>query len=85
MKNKVLVSVYAVNIDEHYDIYVPINYTIGQMTDLIYTTIKKLSDSNLKLKNNYSLLDAEKGDFYNFDTLVSDTDIRNGKKFIIFC
>lgn len=84
MKNKILITVYAISIDEYYDVFIPINDLMGEVVNLICKTIKGMTDSTFEEKIGLALLDANEGKFYDFSVPVSDTNLKNGKKVILF-
>ncbi len=83
MKNKVLVHISVPEIDEEYDIYLPINKKIGNVLLLLNKAINELSNGVLPLSNNNSLYNSFTGERYSFDVLVIDTNIRNGSRLVL--
>ncbi len=77
--NKVLVNLYILSLGKNYEIYVPVNEKIGNISKLLNIT---MFDSINSDKNN-TLFNAETGVSYNKNTLVRDSDIRNGTKLIL--
>lgn len=83
MNNKVLVNIYVPSIDEEYEIYIPINESIGKVLDLILKSIYELSDSNINIEDDHYLLDPETAITYDISSIVRDTNIKNSKKIIL--
>ena len=83
MKNKILVKVYVSNIDEEYEIYIPVNETINKVLELILKSVNELSDNNLNSDKKYYLLDPELSKVYDNSNIVRDTNIKNNKKIIL--
>lgn len=84
MMNKVLVNVYVAKLDKDYDIYIPLDLPVGEIANLICKAANILSDNQLRDNNSYAIMDGSNGNFYNLNTIVSNTDIRNGKQLIFF-
>ena len=77
MENKVLVKVFIPEFDLTYDIFFPINLRIGNITELLNSSLTELigypfSDKTRCIYNN---IDGSK---YNINSFVRDTNIRNG-------
>lgn len=79
MKNKILIRLYIVEIDEHFDIFVPTNEYIGKLIKLIVSSAFELSDIESK-KEDYYLLNPDTGEVYNNNDILRDSNIKNAKK-----
>lgn len=80
---KVLVEVLVPSLSKSYDVYFPINRRIGNIISLLN---KVLSDetNGVYIGNNTTLLyDSESGVPYNVNSLVRETNIRNGSIVVI--
>lgn len=83
MKNKVLVEILVPSIEEKYDVYLPINKKIGNITILLCRAINEftngvyLGDTTVCLYNNVT------GEKYNIDDVLRVTDIRNGSTLVL--
>lgn len=84
MKNKVLVNVYVVKINKDYDIYIPLDLQVGEIANLIFKATNLLSDINQESNNSFAIMDGSNGTFYDLNSTVSNTNIRNGKQIIFF-
>lgn len=84
MENKILINVYVVKLDKNYDIYIPLDLPIGEIATLIYKAANILSDNQLNSNTGYAIMDGSSGKFYNLNTIVGNTNIRNGKQVIFF-
>ena len=81
--NKVLVKVYFPAIDEQYSVWIPLNKRIYNITLLLLKGVNELSDTEYLPKSMPSLYNKENGMHYNVNTLLKDTDIRNGTELIL--
>lgn len=83
MKNKVLVELIVPTIEKSFDIYLPINKRIGSIITLLNKTIQELSEDCYKGDSTTSLYNRETSEKYNVNTLLYNTDIRNGTTLIL--
>ncbi len=79
MKNKILIRLYIVEIDQHYDIFVPTNEYIGKLIKLIVSSAFELSDIESK-KEEYYLLNPDTGEVYSNSDILRNSNIKNAKK-----
>lgn len=84
MKNKILVNVYVVKLDKKYDIYIPSDLEIGKIANLICKATSLLNENQLNFNEGYAIMNSENGKFYDLNTIVENTDIKNGKELIFF-
>ena len=78
MKNKVLVTVKIPEIDESYDVYLPVNRKIGNIITLLINSIKDLNEIEFEDNCNLFFYSSITGEKYDIDKLLYNTDIRNG-------
>ena len=83
LENKVLVSVSVPQLENKYDIYIPVNRKIHNVIGMIKNILHELSQGSFDAKSNYMLYDRDTGTAYNMNILVRDSDIRNGSKLIL--
>ena len=81
MKNKVLVELIIPELEKKYNVYLPINKKIGNIILLLNQAISDI-DENHKRKNN-SLYNRETGFKYTPNTLLFNSDIRNGTALVL--
>lgn len=83
MKNKVLVNITIPEIDKNYDVYLPINKKIGNIIILLNKAINELSDGEFILSTGNSLYNVYTKQKYDSDTLLANTNIRNGTALVL--
>lgn len=83
MKNKVLIELVVPDLEEKYDVYIPINKRVGNITILLAKTIDDLSGGYYKDYDNVGLYSGVTGERYAIDMLIRDSDIRNGSRIIL--
>ena len=81
--NKILVLVYIPEIEQEYDVYIPINKKIGTIKKYLISSIEEFNDGNVSNIENLKLYDKESSMKYNNDTLVKDSGIKNGTKLFL--
>ena len=83
MKYKVLIKLFVPEIEETYEMYIPINKTIGEISELLSKLVNDLSKV-YPIKKNACLCNRYTGIIYEKQYLIRNTDIRNGTELIIF-
>lgn len=81
MEYKVLVNILIPEIEEKYEMYLPVNKYIGE----ICLTLSKIFNEQSKIfpvKNNGVLFNVETGELYDCGLLLRDTNIKNGTELI---
>ena len=83
MLYKVLIKLYVPEIDETYEMYIPINKTIGEISYSLCKMINNMTKC-YPIRNNARLLNRHTGIIYDRDITIRDSDIRNGSHLIIY-
>ncbi len=83
MENKVIVKLIVPEIDETFDIYLPVNKKIGNIVILLNKTINEITNGAFPISNNTLIYNQETRESYDPDTLLINTNIRNGSKIIL--
>ena len=83
MKNKVLVKLIIPEIDQEYDVILPINKKIGNIINLLNESIDELSSGELVKSKSNKLYNAITNEKYSPDILLANTNIRNGSILIL--
>ena len=83
MKNKVLVEIYITQLDEVYNIYLPLNKNIANIITLIGKSICELKRIDNFDYNSLSLYNRETTIKYNPNSILKETNIRNGFRLIL--
>lgn len=81
--NKILLEVYVPLIQEEYDIFVPINKSIGTIKKIIEKGIMDLSTSGYVVHEDTNLYSKETGEIYDVNQKLIDTDLKNGSRIIL--
>ena len=78
-ENKILINLYVVSMDKNFEIFVPVNEKVGNITNLLSKTLFYNLGSNKK----NIFLNAVKGNMYRNNDLIRNTDIKNGTKLLL--
>ncbi len=83
MKNKVLVELVVPEIEEKYDIYIPVSKKVGSVISILQKSVFELSDGDFIATQKNLLYNAVTGEKYDINVLVKDTNIRNGSRIVL--
>lgn len=78
IKNKVLVKLVVPEVDKTYDLFLPANKKIGNIINLLNTSITEFTSYEFIQSTSNLLFNARTGHQYSPDELLLNTDIRNG-------
>lgn len=84
MEYKVLVTILVPEIEKNFEIYIPVNKTIGEVMKLINKLINESTSGIFPMKNNFALCNRFTNEVYSFNKFVRDTDIRNGTQLVFY-
>lgn len=77
MDNKVNVDLIVPSIGERYNIFIPVNKTIGEVIVILNNTINNMTDY-FPIVNNLSILDVVSNKIYEINVDVKSAGIKNG-------
>lgn len=81
--NKVLVELVVPSIDMKYNVFFPINRKIGNIIGLLNKVLNETTNG-LYVGNEFTeLYDSTSGEVYSINSLVRETNIRNGSVVIL--
>lgn len=83
MKNKVLIKLIVPELDETFDIFIPVNEVIWKIKKLMIKSISDLSGVDLNFQENYALINKDNSRIYSNNEIVINTDIRNASELIL--
>ena len=76
--NKLLINLYVLSLDKKFEIFVPVNDKVGNISKLL-----SKSFFGLLSNKNYVILNLYNGKVYNNNDIIKNTDIQNGTKLIL--
>ena len=83
MGNKILIILSIPELDETYDLMVPLSRKVGNLIELIAKMLNELTNGEYEVDKYKGLYNSDNGEKYNNDSLIYNTDIRNGSKVIL--
>ena len=83
MEYKILINLYVPEIEKNYEMYIPINKTISQVSLLINRLINTITGGIYPIKNNISIYNRKTSILYPKDLVIRNSDIRNGTELVI--
>jgi len=82
-KNKILIELEVPLIEKKYDLFIPINKTIGTVKSIIEKSLIELTDNDYEIKEDSNLYSKDTGNMYDVNQTVRDTDLKNGSRVIL--
>ena len=83
MKNKINVDILVPALNEMFNLFIPVNKTVGEVVQLLNAAINDLTDGEFPISNNLSLISLYDNVLYNFDYSIKDNKIKNGSKLVL--
>ena len=84
MEYKVLVLILVPEIEKKFEIYLPVNRTIGDVLRYINKLINENTSGIFPIQNNVVLCNRFTNEVYSFNKYIRDTDIRNGTQLVFY-
>ena len=81
--NKILVKVFFPRIDQWYEIWIPINQNISTIIALLCRGADELNGNSFKFNDMLILYNRLTGEYYNYNDIVKETNIKNGTELIL--
>ena len=83
MKNKINVDIFIPTINKTYNVFIPVNKTVGEVILLLNKAIKELTYDEFPILNNLSLFNAYTNSLYDINMSVKQNKILHGSKLIL--
>ena len=80
MKNKINVDIIVPSINEKYNLFIPINKTVGEIIKLLNQSINELTNNDFPISNKLSLVNLNTGEIYNTSKIVKENHIEDGSR-----
>ena len=81
--DRVLVKVFFPQIDKWYEIWIPLNKTIYNIIQLMSKGVDDLNEGGYQHNDFLILYNRKTGEYYNMNSIVRDTNIKNGTELIL--
>ena len=83
MEYKVLIRLYVPEIEQNYEVYIPINKSLSQVLVLLNKLVNNVSGETYAIKNNLKLYNRRTFEQYQLDSVIRNTNIRNGTELVM--
>ena len=83
MEYKVLIKLYVPEIEQSYEVYIPINKTISQVLILLNKLVCNVSGESYPIKKNLKMYNRRTFEEYKLESIIRNTDIKNGTELVI--
>ncbi len=83
MSKRILIEVSVPMAEKSFDIYIPNDVVVRDLTRMISTTLEGLTDGKYKATLESILCDATSGTPYDLDKFIVELEIKNGSQFIL--
>lgn len=83
MDYKVLIKLYVPEIEESYELRIPINKYVGEVAESLTKIVNELSKV-YPVKQTANLCNRQTGTIYQKNYIIRQTDIRNGTELVLF-
>ena len=84
MEYKILIKLMVPEIEKSYELYVPVNKTIGEICILINKLINEDTAGIYPLQDKIALCNRFTSETYRMNVYLRDTNIRNGAQLILY-
>ena len=84
MDYKVLIKLYVPEIEQVYELFIPVNKNIYQIKKLIKAILQELNMFNYGDENSYVMENRRTNKIYDNSEVIRNTDIRNGSELVIY-
>ncbi|MBQ8681491.1 MAG: hypothetical protein IJ509_01085 [Bacilli bacterium] len=85
MNNKILIKLIVPDLDDSFDIFIPVNELVWKIKKLIVKTISDITNIESNENNYYILINKSNTRIYQNNEIIINTDIRNGSEIILIC
>ena len=83
MNNKVLVKIIVPELDNIYDVFIPVNEVVWKVKKLVSKSVSDLSGGVLDYKKDYTLINKLTSQPYDNNAIIINTNIRNATELIL--
>lgn len=83
INTSVFVKIIVPEIDKSFDVYLPVNKKIGNIINLLNSSVSQMSSGEFPISNNNKLYNSRTLERYVSNVLLYNTTIRNGSILIL--
>ena len=83
MENKVLVKLILPELDTSFDVFIPVNEITWKVKKLLAKAVSDLCNVHTYQNLDFILLNKDNSKIYDNNTIIIDSDIRNGTELLL--
>lgn len=83
MNNKVLIKLYVPLLDEHFDLFIPVNEVVWKIISLSFKGCLELKDFSFSQNEKFVLINKQTDEVYSMNSTIYESNIRNGTELIL--
>ena len=83
MSNKVLVEILVPAAGRSYDVWIPLESRMGEVTRMVIQALSELTAGEYKASADAVLCDSQSGSMYDVNTEIAELGIRNGSRLML--
>ena len=84
MDYKILIKLFLPELEQSFEMYIPVNRTIGQVIELMNKVVNDITLNVYPIKEGLQLMNRINNTFYEYNDLIRNTNIRNGTELVMF-
>lgn len=84
MDYKILIKLFLPELEQSFEMYIPVNRTIGQVIELMNKVVNDITLNVYPIKEGLQLMNRRNNTFYEYNELIRNTNIRNGTELVMF-
>ncbi len=84
MDYKILIKLFLPELEQNFEMYIPVNRTIGQVIELMNKVVNDITLNVYPIKEGLQLMNRRNNTFYEYNELIRNTNIRNGTELVMF-
>lgn len=83
MENKVLIKLDVFELDDTFDVFIPVNEVVWKIKAMLAKSVSDLEYLEFNPNDDYIIINKKTGQIYNNNEVIIDTDIRNGTELLL--
>lgn len=84
MEYKVLIKLFVPEVEQSFEMYIPVNKTVSQVIFLMNKVVNDITLGSYPIKDTIKLINRRSNVQYDLSKLIRDTDIKNGTELVIY-
>lgn len=84
MEYKILIKLFLPELEQSFEMYIPVNRTVGQVIELMNKVVNDITLNIYPVKDGLQLMNRRDNTLYEYNELIRNTNIRNGTELVMF-